>query len=152
MGGLLSFLGGTAFRWLFGEALDAPTIAGALMILGAGLDRTGVPQEELAIERTADILALLGRRKRPGQVLVGFAAETGGGVTILALSHAGIPVSTTHTITGAIVGVGATRGTRAVRWGVAGRIIWAWIFTIPASAIVAALIYLLVRAALHLGT
>ena len=75
----------------------------------------------------------------------GFAAETGGGVTILALSHAGIPVSTTHTITGAIVGVGATKGFRAVRWGVAGRIIWAWIFTIPASALVASMVYGLVR-------
>ena len=72
------------------------------------------------------------------QPIGGFCAETGGGVTILALAHCGIPVSTTHTITGAIVGVGATRGTRAVRWGVAGRIIWAWIFTIPASALVAA--------------
>jgi PiT family inorganic phosphate transporter len=60
-------------------------------------------------------------------------------VTILALAHLGIPVSTTHTITGAIVGVGATKGTRAVRWGVAGRIVWAWIFTIPMSALVAAL-------------
>ncbi|HQR30660.1 MAG TPA: inorganic phosphate transporter [Anaeromyxobacteraceae bacterium] len=86
------------------------------------------------------------------QPIGGFAAETGGGVTILALSHAGIPVSTTHTITGAIVGVGATKGIRAVRWGVAGRIIWAWIFTIPASAIVAAGIYLLVRSVLHLAT
>ena len=84
------------------------------------------------------------------QPIGGFAAETGGGVTILFLSHAGIPVSTTHTITGAIVGVGATKGIRAVRWGVAGRIIWAWIFTIPASAIVAAVIYLLVRAVLRL--
>ncbi|MEI7705473.1 MAG: inorganic phosphate transporter [Deltaproteobacteria bacterium] len=85
------------------------------------------------------------------QPIGGFAAETGGGVTILALSHWGIPVSTTHTITGAIVGVGATKGIRAVRWGVAGRIIWAWIFTIPASALVAAGIYLLVRAVLHLS-
>ena len=75
------------------------------------------------------------------QPIGGFCAETGGGVTILALSHAGIPVSTTHTITGAIVGVGSTRGFRAVRWGVAGRIIWAWIFTIPSSAAVAALVY-----------
>jgi PiT family inorganic phosphate transporter len=75
------------------------------------------------------------------QPIGGFCAETGGGVTILALAAAGIPVSTTHTITGAIVGVGATRGTRAVRWGVAGRIIWAWIFTIPASAAVAAVAY-----------
>jgi PiT family inorganic phosphate transporter len=85
------------------------------------------------------------------QPIGGFAAETGGGVTILALSHAGIPVSTTHTITGAIVGVGSTKGIRAVRWGVAGRIIWAWIFTIPASAIVATGIYYLVRGVLHLG-
>jgi PiT family inorganic phosphate transporter len=85
------------------------------------------------------------------QPIGGFAAETGGGVTILALSHAGIPVSTTHTITGAIVGVGSTKGIRAVRWGVAGRIIWAWIFTIPASAIVATGIYFLVRLVLHLG-
>ncbi|HYX92802.1 MAG TPA: inorganic phosphate transporter [Myxococcaceae bacterium] len=75
------------------------------------------------------------------QPINGFAAETGGGVTIIALAQLGIPVSTTHTITGAIVGVGATRGFRAVRWGVAGRIIWAWIFTIPASATVAAIMY-----------
>jgi len=75
------------------------------------------------------------------QPIGGFCAETGGGVTILALAHWGIPVSTTHTITGAIVGVGATRGTRAVRWGVAGRIIWAWVFTIPAAGLVAAVLY-----------
>jgi PiT family inorganic phosphate transporter len=82
------------------------------------------------------------------QPVGGFSAETGGGVTILALAHYGIPVSTTHTITGAIVGVGATKGTRAVRWGVAGRIIWAWILTIPASAIVAAVVFLATRAVL----
>jgi inorganic phosphate transporter, PiT family len=84
------------------------------------------------------------------QPIGGFCAETGGGVTILALAHWGIPVSTTHTITGAIVGVGATKGTRAVRWGVAGRIIWAWIFTIPASAAVAALFYGVTRGLLAL--
>ena len=72
----------------------------------------------------------------------GFSAETGGGVTILAMSHWGIPVSTTHTITGAIVGVGSVRRLSAVRWGVAARVVWAWIFTIPASAAVAALVYL----------
>ncbi len=71
----------------------------------------------------------------------GFAAETGGGVTIIALAQLGIPVSTTHTITGAIVGVGSTKGWRAVKWGVAGRIIWAWVFTIPAAAITAAVVY-----------
>lgn len=74
----------------------------------------------------------------------GFCAETGGGVTILAVSHLGIPVSTTHTITGAIVGVGLTGGMRSVRWMVAGRIVWAWVLTIPLSAFMAALFYALV--------
>ena len=69
----------------------------------------------------------------------GFAAETAGGITLALNSYLGIPVSTTHVITGAITGVGFTKGTRAVRWGIAGKIIWAWILTIPASAIVAAL-------------
>ena len=75
----------------------------------------------------------------------GFAAETGGGVTIIALAKLGIPVSTTHTITGAIVGVGATKGWRAVKWGMAGRILWAWVFTIPAAALMAVLVYGLSR-------
>ncbi len=87
------------------------------------------------------IVKTMGQRLTKLQPIGGFCAETGGGVTILALAAAGIPVSTTHTITGAIVGVGATRGTRAVRWGVAGRIIWAWVFTIPMSALVAAAVY-----------
>jgi len=69
----------------------------------------------------------------------GFCAETGGGVIILLMSHLGIPVSTTHTITGAIVGVGATKRLSAVKWGIASRIVWAWIFTIPAAALIAAL-------------
>ena len=92
------------------------------------------------------IVKTMGHSLTKLQPIGGFSAETGGGVTILALAHFGIPVSTTHTITGAIVGVGATRGTRAVRWGVAGRIIWAWILTIPASALVAAAIYVVARA------
>ena len=96
------------------------------------------------------IVKTMGHNLTKLQPIGGFCAETGGGVTILALAAAGIPVSTTHTITGAIVGVGSTRGTRAVRWGVAGRIIWAWVFTIPASAIVAALVYVLVRLVLSL--
>jgi len=74
----------------------------------------------------------------------GFAAETAGAITILTSSELGIPVSTTHVITGAIVGVGSVHGKRAVNWKVAGRIIWAWVLTIPASAAVAALVYLLV--------
>jgi PiT family inorganic phosphate transporter len=94
------------------------------------------------------IVKTMGHSLTKLQPVGGFSAETGGGVTILALAHYGIPVSTTHTITGAIVGVGATKGTRAVRWGVAGRIIWAWILTIPASAIVAAVVFLATRAVL----
>lgn len=75
----------------------------------------------------------------------GFCAETGGGLTILLASYLGIPVSTTHTITGAIVGVGATQRFSAVRWGVAGRIVWAWIITIPISASIAAVMYFITR-------
>jgi inorganic phosphate transporter, PiT family len=75
----------------------------------------------------------------------GFCAETAGAITLFATALAGIPVSTTHTITGAIVGVGATHRLSAVRWGVATRIVWAWIFTIPAAALVAALAFFLIR-------
>jgi inorganic phosphate transporter, PiT family len=75
----------------------------------------------------------------------GFCAETGGGLIILIASKFGIPVSTTHTITGSIVGVGSTNRFSAVRWGLAGRIVWAWILTIPASALVAALSYWILR-------
>ncbi len=96
------------------------------------------------------IVRTMGHSLTKLQPVHGFCAETGGGVTILGLAHLGIPVSTTHTITGAIVGVGATRGTRAVRWGVAGRIIWAWVLTIPASALVAYLVYQGLRV-LHLA-
>ena len=92
------------------------------------------------------IVRTMGHNLTKLQPIGGFCAETGGGVTILALAHLGIPVSTTHTITGAIVGVGSTKGTRAVRWGVAGRIIWAWVFTIPAAAAVAAVVFVVTRA------
>ena len=71
----------------------------------------------------------------------GFCAETGGAITLFAATWLGVPVSTTHTITGAIVGVGAARRVSAVRWGIAGNILWAWIITIPATATVAALCY-----------
>jgi inorganic phosphate transporter, PiT family len=75
----------------------------------------------------------------------GFCAETAGAITLFATAAAGIPVSTTHTITGAIVGVGATQRLSAVRWGVAGKIVWAWILTIPASAAVAAALFWIIR-------
>ena len=91
------------------------------------------------------IIRTMGHNLTKLQPIGGFCAETGGGVTILAIARLGIPVSTTHTITGAIVGVGATKGTRAVRWGVAGRILWAWVLTIPASAAVAAAAFVVVQ-------
>jgi PiT family inorganic phosphate transporter len=75
----------------------------------------------------------------------GFAAETGAAVAIFIATHLGIGISTTHTITGAIVGVGATRRMSAVRWGVARRIVWAWLLTIPASGALGALTYFLIR-------
>jgi PiT family inorganic phosphate transporter len=75
----------------------------------------------------------------------GFCAETGGAMTLFLATALGIPVSTTHTITGAIVGVGSTSGMRNVRWGVAGSIVWAWILTIPCSALIAALAWWLGR-------
>jgi PiT family inorganic phosphate transporter len=75
----------------------------------------------------------------------GFCAEGAGAITLFVLAMKGIPVSTTHTITGAIVGVGSTGRLSAVRWGVAGRIVWAWILTIPAAAAVAAVTFFLIR-------
>ena len=75
----------------------------------------------------------------------GFCAETGAALTLAYVTLTGVPVSTTHTITGAIVGVGATRRMSAVKWGVAGRIVWAWIFTIPAAALIAAVSFWIAR-------
>jgi inorganic phosphate transporter, PiT family len=80
----------------------------------------------------------------------GFAAEFAGAVTIFTASTLGIPISTTHTIAGAIVGVGSVKGKRAVHWGVARRIVWAWIFTIPASAAIAVVAYFLITTSLRL--
>ncbi|RZI76487.1 MAG: inorganic phosphate transporter [Variovorax sp.] len=87
------------------------------------------------------IVKTMGQRITKLKPVGGFCAETGGALTLFLATALGIPVSTTHTITGAIVGVGATRRASAVRWGVAGTIVWAWIFTIPASAFVAAIAY-----------
>ena len=87
------------------------------------------------------IVHTMGSKITKLQPFGGFAAETAGAITLFTASGLGIPVSTTHTITGAIVGVGAVRRLSAVRWGVAGRIVWAWILTIPASALIAALTY-----------
>ena len=75
----------------------------------------------------------------------GFCAESAAALTLVMTALWGIPVSTTHTITGSIIGVGSTHRISAVRWGVARRIVWAWIITIPAGAIVAAITYWIIR-------
>jgi inorganic phosphate transporter, PiT family len=87
------------------------------------------------------IVKTMGQKITKLKPVGGFCAETGGALTLFLATALGIPVSTTHTITGAIVGVGSTQRASAVRWGVAGNIVWAWIFTIPASAFVAGIGY-----------
>ncbi len=87
------------------------------------------------------IVKTMGQKITKLKPVGGFCAETGGAITLFMATAIGVPVSTTHTITGAIVGVGSVQRASAVRWGVAGNIIWAWIFTIPASAFVAAVAY-----------
>jgi inorganic phosphate transporter, PiT family len=92
------------------------------------------------------IIHTMGSKITRLQPVGGFAAETAGAITLFLATALGVPVSTTHTITGAIVGVGATRRLSAVRWGIAGRIVWAWVLTIPASAAIGASVFWLVRA------
>ena len=87
------------------------------------------------------IVKTMGQKITKLKPVGGFCAETGGAMTLFLATGLGVPVSTTHTITGAIVGVGSVRRASAVRWGVAGNIVWAWIFTIPASAFIAAVFY-----------
>ena len=92
------------------------------------------------------IIHTMGSKITKLQPVGGFAAETAGAISLFTATHLGVPVSTTHTITGAIIGVGSIKRLSAVRWGVAGRIVWAWILTIPASAAIAAIVYLIVAA------
>ena len=89
------------------------------------------------------IVKTMGQKLTKLKPVGGFCAETGGAITLFAATALGVPVSTTHTITGAIVGVGSTQRASAVRWGVAGNIVWAWIFTIPATALMSMLVYYL---------
>jgi len=92
------------------------------------------------------IVKTMGTKITKLQPLGGFSAETSGAITLFLATHLGIPVSTTHTITGAIIGVGATRRISAVKWGVAGTIVWAWILTIPLAAAVSAISYFAISA------
>jgi PiT family inorganic phosphate transporter len=92
------------------------------------------------------IIHTMGSKITKLQPVGGFAAETAGAISLFTATNLGIPVSTTHTITGAIIGVGSIKRLSAVRWGVAGRIVWAWLLTIPLSALIAALVYLITAA------
>jgi PiT family inorganic phosphate transporter len=91
------------------------------------------------------IIHTMGSKITKLQPVGGFAAETSAAISILIATQTGVPVSTTHAITGAIVGVGATRRLSAVRWGIAGQIVWAWILTIPAAFLIAAAVYSILR-------
>jgi PiT family inorganic phosphate transporter len=91
------------------------------------------------------IVKTMGQKITPLKPVGGFCAETSGAITLFLATALGVPVSTTHTITGSIVGVGSARKFSAVRWGVAGRIVWAWVFTIPCSALIAAVAWWLGR-------
>jgi PiT family inorganic phosphate transporter len=91
------------------------------------------------------IVKTMGTKITKLQPFGGFCAETSGAITLIMTTLFGIPVSTTHTITGAIIGVGATRRLSAVKWGLAGTIVWAWVLTIPLSAAVSAVMYLALR-------
>ena len=107
-----------------------------LQLISAGLYSLG--------HGTNDAQKTMGQRITKLRPVGGFAAETAGAITIIGAALGGIPVSTTHTITGSIVGVGATKSASAVRWGVAGNIVWAWILTIPASAALSAVAYFVI--------
>jgi len=91
------------------------------------------------------IIHTMGSKITKLQPVGGFAAETGAAIAIFTATHFGIPVSTTHAITGSIVGVGATRRMSAVRWGIAGRIVWAWVLTIPMAAVIGACAFWVAR-------
>jgi PiT family inorganic phosphate transporter len=91
------------------------------------------------------IIHTMGSKITKLQPVGGFAAETGAAIAVLTATHFGVPVSTTHAITGAIVGVGSTRRLSAVRWGVAGQIVWAWVLTIPAAFLIGGGTYMLLR-------
>jgi inorganic phosphate transporter, PiT family len=91
------------------------------------------------------IVKTMGQRITKLRPFEGFCAETAGALTLFGATHFGIPVSTTHTITGSIIGVGATKGTSAVKWGVTTSIFWAWILTIPVSALIGATVYLILN-------
>jgi PiT family inorganic phosphate transporter len=92
------------------------------------------------------IVKTMGQKITKLKPFEGFCAETAGALTLFGATHFGIPVSTTHTITGAIIGAGARKGVSAVKWGITGSIFWSWILTIPVSGTVGAFFYLILNA------
>jgi inorganic phosphate transporter, PiT family len=135
--------------------ITAVLVAGGMLTAGPKGDLPEIPQWVVLTAHAAiglgtlsggwRIVHTMGSKITKLKPVGGFCAETAGALTLFGATYAGIPVSTTHTITGAIVGVGATRRLSAVKWGVAGRIVWAWVLTIPASAIIAALSYFIIE-------
>jgi PiT family inorganic phosphate transporter len=87
------------------------------------------------------VIQTMGAKLTKLRPVQGFCAETAGALVLLWTTHTGTPVSTTHSITGSILGVGVVRRLKAVRWGVARNIVWAWVFTIPGSALISGLVY-----------
>jgi inorganic phosphate transporter, PiT family len=135
--------------------ITAVLVAGNQMQAGPNGSLPGIPlwvvlscQAAIALGTLSGgwrIVHTMGSRLTKLKPVGGFAAETAGAATLALATYGGIPVSTTHTITGAIVGVGATRRLSAVRWGVARTVVWAWVLTIPASALIAALAFFIVQ-------
>ncbi len=138
------------------DAQKTMGIITGLLVTGGYLKTFDVPLWVILISHAAialgtmfggwRIVKTMGTKITKLQPFGGFCAETSGAITLFLATRLGIPVSTTHTITGAIIGVGATRRISAVKWGVAGKIVWAWILTIPLSAAVAALSYFAILA------
>jgi PiT family inorganic phosphate transporter len=137
------------------DAQKTMGIITGLLVASGHLDRFEVPLWVILISHAAialgtmfggwRIVKTMGTKITKLQPFGGFCAETAGALTLIGATLSGIPVSTTHTITGAIVGVGATRRLSAVKWGVAGRIVWAWVLTIPLAAAMSAVSYFVLR-------
>ncbi|HVO12228.1 MAG TPA: inorganic phosphate transporter [Vicinamibacteria bacterium] len=137
------------------DAQKTMGIITGLLVASGRLERFEVPLWVILISHAAialgtmfggwRIVKTMGTRITKLQPFGGFCAETSGALTLLGATLSGIPVSTTHTITGAIVGVGSTRRLSAVKWGVAGRIVWAWVLTLPLAAAIAAAVHLAIR-------
>ena len=134
--------------------ITAVLVAGGFLEAGAGGKLPDIPLWVVLSAHAAiglgtltggwRIVKTMGSKITKLQPVGGFCAETAGAITLAFATHFGIPVSTTHTITGAIVGVGSTKRLSAVKWGVAGRIVWAWILTIPMAGLIAAVTYFII--------